>query len=93
MEACWIGDYEKVSRLVLEGADVNAQNTNGTTALMYAKTYTFATGDTRIITLLLRSGADAATKDNFGKTASDYTRERADLVLTLLDPTKIHSND
>jgi ankyrin repeat protein len=84
MEACWRGDAETVLRLIEEGADINAQNSKGTTPLMYAKTYAFSAGDTRIMNILLEYGADPLMKDNAGKTAADYTRERASLILGLL---------
>lgn len=85
MEACWRGDYEEVSRLIIAGESVNAQNNNGTTPLMYAKTFAFGSGDPRILKLLLRSGADPSLRDRAGKTAADYTRERASLVLSVLE--------
>ncbi|MCP1997699.1 ankyrin repeat domain-containing protein [Nitrobacter winogradskyi] len=84
MEACWRGDIAEVERLIREGADVNAGNSNGTTPLMYAKTHAFSTGETRLIRLLLASGADPSRRDKAGKTAADYTRERCRLVLQLL---------
>lgn len=85
MEACWRGDIDEAKRLIADGADVNARNANGTTPLMYAKTYTFTTGDIALLTLLLANGADANARDNAGKTASDYTIERSALIVRVLD--------
>lgn len=86
MEACWRGDHCEVQRLLSRGADVNAQNENGTTPLMYAKTYAFSSGDTRIMSLLIECGAKLSLQDKAGKTAADYTRERAELILSKLEP-------
>lgn len=86
MEACWRGDVDAVTQLILDGADVNARNANGTTPLMYAKTHAFSTGKTDIIELLLENGADPDQKDGHGKTAADYTIERCDLILSLIGP-------
>nr|WP_299868280.1 ankyrin repeat domain-containing protein [uncultured Hoeflea sp.] len=85
MEACWSGDASEVSRLIAAGADVNAQNANGTTPLMYAKTYAFRTGETEIMTTLIEHGADPLVRDNDGKTAADYTTERSRLILEILE--------
>lgn len=85
MEACWRGDEEDVLLLIKNGANVNDRNDNGTTPLMYAKTYAFSTGNTKIIEMLIAHGADPFQRDNAGKTAADYTRERASAILDLLD--------
>lgn len=85
MEACRSGDLSAVTRLIAEGADVNAANRNGTTPLMYAKTAAFGSGDLRIMQALMAAGADVAARDHVGKTALDYTRERAALVTAFLE--------
>jgi ankyrin repeat protein len=84
MEACWRGDLEEVRRLIAEGSDVNAQNVNGTTPLMYAKTHAFSSGDVGVMRLLIESGADVHARDKHGKTALDYTIERCALIKDLL---------
>ncbi|MDH1657963.1 ankyrin repeat domain-containing protein [Pseudomonas mosselii] len=84
MEACWRGDIEEARQLIKDGADVNARNKNGTTPLMYAKTYAFSTGNITLIELLLKNGADIDARDNAGKTAADYTIERCALILKAL---------
>lgn len=85
MEACWRGELAEVKRLIAGGASVNAQNTNGTTPLMYAKTYAFSTGDFEIMKTLLTHGADTQIRDNAGKTAKDYTIERSQAIIQILD--------
>ncbi len=85
MEACWRGDLAEVRRLIADGASVNARNANGTTPLMYAKTYAFSTGDLEIIRTLLAHGADPQIRDNAGKTARDYTLERSRAIVEILE--------
>jgi hypothetical protein len=66
-------------RLLLQkGADVNAQNKMGITALDAAA----RRGDLRFVKLLLDAGADPLIKDSSGKTAVDYT-ESEDVIRLL----------
>lgn len=86
MRACRQGDFSEVCALIdagadVAGADVNASNRNGTTALMYAKTQAFASGDMRILTLLVSHGADMEARDNHGLRAIDYVQSRSDLLI------------
>ena len=53
------GDYAKVKRLIKEGADTNAIDIDGYTALMRAATY----GHTEVAKLLIEAGADIDEKD------------------------------
>ncbi len=57
--------------LVERGADLNASNAHGVTALMIAS----ARGNIPMIGLLLEAGADPALKSDAGKTAIDIARE------------------
>lgn len=67
------------------GADPNRRNASGTTPLMFAKTAAFAYGDCRSMKLLIDAGADRDSRDDRGKTALDYTVERAQLVKDFLE--------
>jgi ankyrin repeat protein len=61
---------EAISLLLENGADVNAKDDDGRTALMAAA----YNKDPKMISLLLENGADAAITDNNGKKAIDYMR-------------------
>ena len=63
---------EVASELIKAGADVNARNVFGHTALMVAAMYCEAPD---IATALLRAGADAKVKDAKARTALDYAQE------------------
>jgi ankyrin repeat protein len=63
---------EAASLLIKAGADLNAQDVFGHSALMWAAMYGEAPD---IITALLDAGADAKVKDEKGKTAFDYALE------------------
>ncbi|MBI4823896.1 MAG: ankyrin repeat domain-containing protein [Nitrospirae bacterium] len=62
------GDINKVKSLLQHGADVNAKDNNGNTALMYAA----VGGHTEIVQTLLNKGANVNAKNNFGNTALIY---------------------
>jgi len=59
---------ETISMLLHAGADVNQQNDNGHTALMYAVLY----ADYAIIQILLHHRADPDIKNHIGESARDY---------------------
>jgi ankyrin repeat protein len=65
-------DVEIVRMLLDKGAEPNAKSQSGSTPL---HTVGF-TGDRASLDLLLEHGADAAIKNNDGKTAADIARER-----------------
>lgn len=66
------GNREIVALLLGYGASPDKTNPNGTTPLMYAKTASFASGDTAVMSLLLDAGADINAADKHGLTILDY---------------------
>ncbi|MCR9197641.1 MAG: ankyrin repeat domain-containing protein [Planctomycetaceae bacterium] len=74
------GKKAAAKRLLELGADPNATDANGHTAIMwmfishYRKTETFAR-----VKLLLTHGADKAIMDQSGRTAFDYATDRGDV--------------
>ena len=65
MGVCFKGSISIVKILIENGAEVNAQNYNGATALIYASTF----GHTEIVKYLLANNADKNLTDNRGNTA------------------------
>jgi ankyrin repeat protein len=62
------GNVAVISALLDYGADINALNEDGCTALHHA----VSQGHTEAAALLVKRGADATTKDRFGKAPLDY---------------------
>ncbi|UCF81439.1 MAG: ankyrin repeat domain-containing protein, partial [Acidobacteriota bacterium] len=65
IEAAEAGDTAKVEQLIEQGADVNAEDKYGITALMFAA----KNGQTEIVKALVDAGADVEAKDKYGVTA------------------------
>ena len=65
IEAARTDDAKTVQKLINEGADVNAKDEQGWSALMHAADQ----GHQAILELLLAQGADVNVKDQFGRTA------------------------
>jgi hypothetical protein len=64
--------HEEVVRLLLDrGADINARNPAGVTAIMFAATES----KLRVVNLLLERGADIKLRDGWGWTALDRARK------------------
>ena len=61
------GNYEIIKSLMFEGVDVNAKDSDGWTALMYAAQQ----GHVEIVNLLLNNGAEIFHRNNKYKTAED----------------------
>ena len=59
------GDYNETNKLIEEGADVNAKDDEGWTALGFASSF----GHTDVVELLIAKGADVNDTDNYGITA------------------------
>jgi ankyrin repeat protein len=74
--------YQAVKILLDQGADVNARNYDGKTALMMASGMT---GDATILELLLNNGADPKAKDHKGQTALSLAKQsqRSDKIQIL----------
>jgi ankyrin repeat protein len=62
IEAAEKGDTEKVKALLAQGADVNAKNKRGSTALMLARDR----GHSDTVRALVAKGGDVDAKDNNG---------------------------
>lgn len=67
------GSPTSVRALLIRGADINAPDKDGKTALMIAAEH----GELECVQILLEAGADRALLDKLGKTALDYARESA----------------
>jgi ankyrin repeat protein len=65
-----------ITELLKAGADINARDEEGRTALMIAAKYN---KDPEVIAVLLKAGADARVKDNSGHTALDWSQGNAKL--------------
>ena len=65
IEALKKSDIKTVEKLIETGADVNAKDKDGGTALMYAA----RNGHTKTVEKLIELGADVNSKDKFGGTA------------------------
>ncbi|NPA17238.1 MAG: ankyrin repeat domain-containing protein [Aquificae bacterium] len=68
--ASQLGDIDRVRLAIAKGADINARDENGGTALHWAVFYEY--GD--IVKLLLMHGADPYIKDKNGITPVDVAR-------------------
>jgi hypothetical protein len=66
------GDEERVQQMLAQGADVNATNDYGTTALILAA----KKGHTKIVKLLLEKGADVRFTERNGYTALRWAEEK-----------------
>ena len=77
------GRLSRLQKLIEQGADINASNAMGRTALMGAIYFR----NTRVVKELLIEGADVNAKDNNGRTALMIAVNRQDMELTglLLD--------
>lgn len=64
--------------LIQKGANVNHQNFNGTTVLMYAFTSGLAARDFKCFELLLKAGADYTVRDYRGCNLLDYVERSGD---------------
>lgn len=74
-------NIEVVKLLIGLGADPRAQNVNGTSVLMYAKTQILKERqpDLSLLRTLIEAGADISAKDKYGKSVVDYCAENLSL--------------
>lgn len=72
MAAAATGNVQSVELLIEGGADVNATDYFGKTALMYAASSHQGDDAVQIAELLVKNGADLNTVDHFGQTVWDY---------------------
>jgi hypothetical protein len=80
LSAAGNGDIAAVEKLLKQGSDVNTQDEEGKTALMYA----VMNSHTDVIRQLLEAGADVAIKDNGGDTASDLAGSQSNWGIFLI---------
>ena len=71
LRLCRSGSVQEIQKALQEGANPNAKDNNGMTALMWAAWFN---RDPEAVSLLLGAGAETATKDDEGNTALDYAR-------------------
>ncbi len=83
LDAARDGDLGKVQNLVEEGADINAQNSNGLTPLMFA----IGSAHSDLVKLLLKLGADpnGPTKQGMTPLMEAALRNDATIATLLLD--------
>jgi ankyrin repeat protein len=79
LSACSTGSFEVATRLLAAGADVQARQQGGVTAMHHAT----KVGDTRLIRLLRQFGGDVNAKDDAGKTPADIAAERPEVQSAL----------
>jgi len=68
IEATELGNGEYVKNLIEQGADINAVDKNGQTALMRAA----SAGNDQMVAILITNGADIGLQDSKGNTALHY---------------------
>ena len=79
------GNIESVQVLLSAGAEVNVQDKNGMTPLMWAARW----GDAQRVEALVKAGATVTVRDNSGKSALDWARSRggkAEQTIAILQP-------
>jgi hypothetical protein len=75
LELCSTGTPEQVQTAIKAGANVNAKNEDGSTALMYAAIHAARfSKNPEVISILVKAGADVNARDNDGWMALDLVR-------------------
>jgi ankyrin repeat protein len=80
IDASACGHIEIVQELIKHGADPNAKNNVGYTALMYAAYW----GYIKIVRALLEAGADVLAKNNYGSSALMYASKKGHKQIVVL---------
>lgn len=75
MQAAFIGNIPFMNQLVQLGADLNQQNCNGTSPLMYAASYAEKSNDIEPFEFLVINGANLKQKDHFGLNVLEYAKK------------------
>jgi len=73
----YVGNVDVISWLIDQKVDINAQDSNGQTALHYA--VAIRKWDSLIV--LLKKNGNITIKDNNGQTVEDYILERGDIIV------------
>ena len=83
LKAAQNGDISKVEKLLFKGAEVNAKDKGGGTALIYMS----EGGNVNIVKVLIEKSAEVNAKDNFGRTALMIAslNGHADIIKILID--------
>lgn len=84
MIAVYNNKKDVVSYLLSVGADINSQNNNGTTPLMYAKDAGIKNKDFNLLFYLLEHGADLYLQDYHGKNLLDYVKHENNKLYALI---------
>lgn len=78
--AVYSGHIDTINALLLHGANINYQNPNGTSILMYAKTNLLFTKNYALLDYLIERGANIYLRDKVNNwTVLDYIKEKGDM--------------
>lgn len=78
-------NLDSMQELIATGADLNAQNAKGTTALMMAVIFEYRNA----VELLLNANADPNLKNKYGNTALDLAKDRDNAKIANLISSKL----
>jgi methionyl-tRNA formyltransferase len=84
MVAAYHNNKNVISYLLSMGANINAQNNNGTTVLMYAKDACLRIQDNALLFYLIEHGADPFLRDFSGNNLFDYVKQENNTLYSQL---------
>ena len=95
LQLCESGTAQEVEAAIKDGANVNAKDENGETALMYAAR---SNRNPEVVSVLLENGANASIKDNQGRNAVDFASinsrlKNADVYQQLIEASNENSSE